>query len=157
MNDETLRGDARLAVVDDAGLNSDLHCLGEVGRLHDDERVAAAQLEDDLLNALRRAAGHARPRRLAASECGCPDPIVFYDALHLLGCDQQRLELAGIEPALDKRLLDGQRTLRHIRGVLEQSDISRHERGRGEAEHLPEGKVPGHDRQHRPDRLVADE
>ncbi len=50
-----------------------------------------------------------------------------------------------------------ERALRHVRGVLEQPDVAGHQRRRGEPEHLPEREVPGHDGQHRPERLVADE
>ena len=45
----------------------------------------------------------------------------------------------------------------HVRRVLQQPDVARHERGGGEAEHLPVGEVPRHDREHRAERLVAGE
>jgi len=39
--------------------------------------------------------------------------------------------------------------------MLEQPNIARHQGGGGETEDLPEGKVPGHDRQHRTQREMA--
>ena len=38
-------------------------------------------------------------------------------------------------------------TPRHIRCMLKQTDIACHQAGRCETEYLPEGKVPGHNRQ----------
>src|SRR5205814_9769079 len=66
MNDKALRGDARLPVVDDARLHGDLHRLIEIGARHHHERVASAELEDTLLDTLRRGAGDARAGWLAA-------------------------------------------------------------------------------------------
>ena len=70
--------------------------------------------------------------------------------------DQQRLEHAVGKAGAAEDVLDGQRALRHVRRVLEQPDVAGHQRRRGEAEHLPERKVPRHDRQHDAERLVAD-
>ena len=58
-------------------------------------------------------------------------------------------------PALAEQALDGQRALRHVRRVLQQHDVAGHQRRRGEPEHLPERKIPGHDREHGAHRLVA--
>ena len=41
--------------------------------------------------------------------------------------------------------------------MLQESDITRHQRGGGEAEHLPERKVPRHHRQDGADGQIADE
>ena len=41
--------------------------------------------------------------------------------------------------------------------MLQEADVPRHERRGGEAEDLPEGEVPGHDGEHRPERQEADE
>jgi hypothetical protein len=40
-------------------------------------------------------------------------------------------------------------------GVLEETGVARHEGRRGEAEHLPEGKVPRHHGKHGPERIEA--
>jgi hypothetical protein len=39
--------------------------------------------------------------------------------------------------------------------VFEEAHVSGHERGRGEAEDLPEGKIPGHYGEHDAERLIA--
>jgi hypothetical protein len=41
--------------------------------------------------------------------------------------------------------------------MLQQPDVPRHQRRRGKAEDLPEGEVPGHDREDRADRLIGHE
>src|SRR5581483_3383959 len=51
---------------------------------------------------------------------------------------------------------DGQRTLGYIGGVLQDGRVAGHERRSREAEYLPEGEVPGHDRQNDTERLEAD-
>src|SRR6185295_19032562 len=53
-DDKTFRSDARLAVVDRARFDSSPHRLVEVGRGHDDERIAATELQDSLLNLFSR-------------------------------------------------------------------------------------------------------
>ena len=40
--------------------------------------------------------------------------------------------------------------------MFQQSDVTGHQRRRGKSKHLPERKIPGHDRQHRPERLILD-
>src|SRR5207249_5863286 len=49
-----------------------------------------------------------------------------------------------------------ERTARHVGGVLEDASIPGHQGGRGEAEHLPEGEVPGHHGEHGPEWIEAD-
>jgi hypothetical protein len=45
--------------------------------------------------------------------------------------------------------------LGHVASVFEECYVARHERRSGEAEDLPEGKVPGHDGQNDADGIVA--
>ena len=52
------------------------------------------------------------------------------------------------KPAVAEGLLEGERAAGHVRGVLEHDRVPRGQRGRGAADHLPEGEVPGHDREH---------
>jgi hypothetical protein len=75
--------------------------------------------------------------------------MVVQDAGDGVGAHEQRLEHAGLEAGAGEDLLDGQRALRHVGGVLEQPHVPRHEPRRGEAEYLPEGEVPRHHGQHR--------
>ena len=70
--------------------------------------------------------------------------------------DEQGLEDAGGEPGPAEEVLDEQRRLGDVRGVLEQTDVAGHEGGGGEAHHLPEGEVPGHDGQDRAHGPVED-
>ena len=59
------------------------------------------------------------------------------------------------KPPRGEQVLQEQRRLRHVRRVLEQADVARHQRRRGEPDRLPEREVPRHDGQHRAERLVA--
>ena len=68
------------------------------------------------------------------------------------GCGEEALREARV--AEDR--LDRQRAPRHVRGVLEDAGVAGHQRRRGEAEHLPEGEVPRHDREHDAERIEAD-
>ena len=74
---------------------------------------------------------------------------------HLLGFDQQGLKHAFRETGAAKNIFNRERALRNVGGVFEQNDIARHQSGRGETEHLPERKIPRHDGENRPHRLVA--
>ena len=69
--------------------------------------------------------------------------------------DEQRLEHAAREAARAEHVGQIQRRLRHVGGVLEQADVARHQRGRGEPDGLPQREVPRHHGQHHPERLVA--
>ena len=104
------------------------------------------------LRARTAGAGHQRARVLAAGQRDGGDTRVVDQRLRLLAGDEQRLEHALGKPAAREHLFDGEGALRHVGGVLEHAGVARHQRRRGEAEHLPEGKVPGHDRQHRAER-----
>jgi len=44
---------------------------------------------------------------------------VFEHPSHLLRLDEQRLKLAAREPGTSENIFDGERALRHVRGVLE--------------------------------------
>jgi hypothetical protein len=59
-------------------------------------------------------------------------------------------------PGADEQLLHQDGGARNVGGVLEQCRVPRHQRGRGEADHLPEREVPRHHGQHRAERPIAD-
>ena len=108
----------------------------------------------DLPAGLRR---HLRPGGLAAGQGDGLDARIVDDAAHLVGADQQGLkDVRGKAGAADD-VFDRQRALRHVGGVLEQAHVARHQGRREKAEDLPERKVPGHDGEHRADRLITDE
>ena len=73
----------------------------------------------------------------------------------LLRADQQRLKNALRESSLAEHLFDGKRALRHVRGMLQQADITRHQGRSGKADHLPERKIPRHHCQYRPDGQIS--
>jgi hypothetical protein len=60
------------------------------------------------------------------------------------------------EPGPGEQILHEQGGLRHVRGVLEQPDVARHQGGGGEPHGLPEREVPRHDGQDRSQGLIAD-
>ena len=70
--------------------------------------------------------------------------------------DEQSLKHAARRAGVDEQLLERERALRHVRRMLEQPDVARHERRRGEADHLPERKIPRHHREHDAERLEGD-
>ena len=128
----------------------------EVGGGHDDEGVAAAEFEHGLLDEPAGLGGDGAAGGLAAGEGDGGDALVGEDHLDLAGLDQQRLEGAAGKAGAAHQRFDGEGALGHIGGVLEQADVARHQRGREEAEDLPEGEVPGHDGEHDAERVPAD-
>ena len=129
----------------------------EIGAGHHDERVAAAQLEHRLLDLLaRRAADAALPAPVLPVSVTAGDPRVLDDLPDLLGLDQQRLETRPRrKPARRKISSMASAHCGTFEACLSSPTLPAIERRRRKAEDLPEGKVPGHDRQHRADRLVS--
>ena len=95
--------------------------LVEVGRRHDDERVAAAELEHRLLQLLAGDRGHRLPGRGRAGERGGDDPVVAQHRLDVLAADEQGEEDVVREARPAEQLLHVQRRLRHVARVLEQA------------------------------------
>ena len=62
-----------------------------------------------------------------------------------------------VETGPPEQVFQKEGALRDAGRVLEQADVAGHQRGRGEPDHLPERKVPGHDSQHGAERQGADE
>src|SRR5690606_19127308 len=154
---EPLGSDARLAVVDGARRDSGGRGLFEVGTAHDDERVAAAELQHTLLQALARRLRDCRTGAVAARQRDRTYARVADDEIHGIGLDEQRLEHTLVESGAPQDVLDRERTLRHVRRVLEQSGIAGHQAWRDESEYLPEREVPRHYGEHRTDRLILHE
>ncbi len=126
----------------------------QVGVLEHQVGVAAAQLEHRLLQAGPGPRRHGATRGRAAGEG---------DGGHLGRGDRSRRR--GSTPTSSVRNASrgtpascrissiASAQPRHVRGVLEQARVAGHQRRGGEAEHLPEGEVPGHHRQHETERL----
>ena len=119
--------------------------------------IAAAKFEHNFLDALRGGDSNLDAGLLASGERGRDHARVVENCVDLLRADQQSLKCACGESGFEKNLFNRQRTLRNVRCVLQQSDVAGHERRSGEAEDLPEGKVPGHHGENRADGTVADE
>ena len=155
-DDEALGGDAGLAAVDAARADGGCDRGVEVGGRHDDEGIAAAELEHGLLDEPAGLRGDGAACGFAAGDGDGGDALVGEDVLDLARFDEQRLEgAAGKAGAADERF-DGERALRDVGGVLQQADVAGHQRGREKAEDLPEGKVPRHDGEHDAERVPAD-
>lgn len=92
----------------------------------------------------------------AAGESNGNDAIIGNQIGDGVGSDQQGLKRAIVEAGAKKDLFDGERALRDVRGVLEQTDIARHQCRCSEAENLPERKIPGHHGEHRTEGLKCD-
>ena len=60
------------------------------------------------------------------------------------------------EPARRNRSSSASAHCGTFEACLSSADVAGHQRRRGEADHLPEREVPGHHRQHRAERLIAD-
>src|SRR5262249_24777339 len=156
IDDKALGGDAGLAVIDNAGLNRGSGGTVKIRAGHYDEGVASAQFKHDLLDLPAGRRGHDAARAHAAGKGHGHDARISDDAVHAVWADEQGLKDAFRKAGPAEDFFDRQGALRNIGRMLQQADVARHQRGRGEAEDLPERKVPGHDRQDRADRLVAD-
>jgi hypothetical protein len=125
MHDESLRRDARLPVVDRSRPHGNVDGPGEIGAGHDDERIAAAELQHGLLE---MAAGHTRDLTagsFASRERRGGDPPIGEQCRDCVRADEQRLKHTGGCSGVAKQLLEGESTLRHVRRVFEQSDVAR--------------------------------
>ncbi len=72
---------------------------------------------------------------------------------HLPAADHQRAEQVLRKTGAPKHVLDGERTPGNVRRVLQHCAVARHQPRCGEAEHLPERKVPRHDGQYDAERI----
>ena len=78
---------------------------------------------------------------------------MFDHRLHLAAADEQRAKRVFREPCLRENLFDRERAAWHIRRVLENADVPRHQGRRREPEDLPKRKIPRHHRQHDAERI----
>ena len=158
VDDEALGGDAALARVDEARGHAGRGRLFQIRVVQDEIRVAAAELEDALLE---RGAGPCRHRAAgsrAAGEGDRRDPWIVDD-------ERRRDSLRGgapgtgcrVTPAALKRSSIASAHPVHVGRMLEQRGVAGQQGRCREAEHLPERKVPRHDRQHGAERLVGDD
>ena len=97
----------------------------------------------------------ALPGALAAGQRGCPHAVVLQDLLHPVGADEQGLEHSVGEAGPRRGVLEVERGLGHVRGVLEEGDVAGHEGRRREPDDLPEREVPRHDGEHGSEGLIG--
>src|SRR5207253_4933990 len=95
------------------------------------------------------------PSYFATGQGYCFYPRIDNQLFNLIGLDKQRLKNSLVESCATEKLLNRQRALRNVGRVFENPDVAGHYSGRGESEHLPERKIPRHDRQNRPHRLIV--
>src|SRR5439155_721296 len=155
-DDEALGGDAALAVVDETRLGGGARGGRDVGVLQDDERVAPAELEHGLLELAPGLLRDAAPGAVAAGQRDAAHARVGDDGPDPLRPDEHGAEHTFGQARFPEDPLDLERAARHVRGMLQDPRIARDERRGGEAEDLPEGKVPRHDREHGTERVEAD-
>src|SRR5205085_9571084 len=108
---------------------------------HDDERIAATELEDAFLDLARGRTGHLATGPLASGERDRFHSRVIDHRPDLLRFDKQSLKNAFGKTGAEKNVFEGERALRDVRGVLEQGDVTGHQGRSGETNDLPEGKV----------------
>ncbi len=129
----------------------------EVGRGHDDERVAAAELEHAGLDVLPGAGADLAAGGLAAGEGDGAHAVVVDHAPRSPRADQQRLEHALGKPARASTSSIAIATCGTFEACLSSPVLPAMSAGHGKRKHLPVGEVPRHDRQDRAQRLVAGE
>ena len=112
--------------VDCSGFDSRADRESKIGARHDDERVAASELKHALLDFTRGHTANDAAGSLAAGQRHCLDSWIDNYFLGLLGFHEQRLKSAFVEAGATKDLLDGQRALWDVRGVLEDPDVAGH-------------------------------
>ena len=154
-DNEALGSDTALPAVNEARVRRRLRRLLNVGVVENDERVASAQLEYGLLDLAPRLLGHFAPGAIAAGQSRCSDSRISNDAGDFFGAHEHRAEQILRESRFAKNFFDLERAARHVGGVLQNPRVPRHERRGGEAKDLPEGKVPRHDGEHRPQGIKS--
>ena len=144
---KALGGDARLARVLKASLHADLGSLLKVGVLENQEEVRAAQLHDSLLDLSSRDLGDPAPGHVAAGERDPAHPRVGDQSRDRVGAGDESSQATVRESRLSHQSLQCQGGAEAIRRVLKYGSVSGHQGGSGKPQHLPEGVIPGHDRQ----------
>ena len=155
-DDDALVGGAGLAGVVDALVPCFLGGGAHVGRVEDDVRVGAAELEHNLLQVLARGLRDLLASALGAGEGDTLDARVGDDRLDLIvgGVDVD-VHAVGKARVLE-HLLECGGGLRRDLGVLENDAIAVHQVRAGEACDLVDRVVPRHDAQERAQRQAAD-
>src|ERR1700676_4110018 len=105
-NKKSLSCDARLTAVDRSRFNGSRECAFEIRARHDDERVAAAELEHSFFDFTRGDARDCASRALASGKRYRFHPWIDNYFFHLLRFDEQRLKNPFVETGATKDLFD---------------------------------------------------
>ena len=144
-DEEALGGDAALSGVDESAGDAGFRGEFDVRILEYQVRVAPAQFEHGLLDLRPRRRGHRLPGAHTSRERDRPHERFFDQPRRRLVVHDQRPEEVRGESRFPEQLFNGQGTARYG-----------HESWSGEAQHLPEWEVPGHDGEHHTEWLVRD-
>ena len=154
-HNEALGGDAALTAVDETRLR----CRGggprQIRVLEHDERIASAQLEHRLLQVPPRLRRHLAPGAVRAGESHGAHAGIGDKSRCRLVREEHRPKQAVRKPGVSEDALDLERAARHVRRMLQDARVPGDQGRRGEAEHLPEREIPGHDGEHRPQGFEA--
>src|ERR1700736_1620721 len=105
-NKKSFSGDARLTAVDRSCFNGSRKCAFEISARHDDERVAAAELEHSFFDFARGRARDGASREIASGKDHRFRPWVENQVLTLLRFDKQRLKNAFVKTGAAENLFD---------------------------------------------------
>ena len=155
-NEEPLPGDARLAAVNGTRFDRGCKRRFEIRARHHNEGVAAAELEHTLFDLPRCRARHCASRFFAPGEGHRLNARIDNRLFHLCGFNQERLKDTVFESGATNDLFNRKRALRHVGGMFQDTDVSRHQSRSGKSKYLPERKIPRHNREDRAERLIAD-
>jgi hypothetical protein len=157
LHDETLAGDAALPTIDHTGRGADASGLRDVGIFEHEIGVRAAEFEHAFLKHRAGGARHLLSSRYAAGERHGSNRRRLNEGTHVPARDEKSPEEMLRESCLADHALDGNSTAWHVARMLEHRRIAGHERGRSEAEHLPEREIPRHDGKDNANRIIRHE
>ena len=95
------------------------------------------------------------PSGLGTGKGHCMNMMAGNGFDHISSVDHKRSKKMWRKPCIAKQLLQRQRTLRHAGSMFQNTSITRHQRGSGEADHLKEWKIPRHHTQHDANRIIG--
>ncbi len=153
---EPLGANATLAVVEVARRHGELHGFRKIGILQNDEGIGTAELEHDSLPGSGRFLRNGAAGADAARDGGSPHPRIGDDGGTRLNLDRKvDIEPFGATGVAHQGLQRLGAALDRF-GVLDDRGVADKGCGVEEAQHLPEGYVPGLNGEDRPYRFIYD-
>jgi hypothetical protein len=154
LDDEPLRGNARLATVDKARCGAGCGRFTQVRVGEHQVGVRTPQLEHRLLQEASGLLGNRSPGRIRTGQGRCHHTRMLEHLFDPRGGEDQGPEQSVWKASLCEDAIDLEGASGDVGGMLQNASVSCHEGRCGEAEHLPEGKVPGHDGEDDPEGTV---